>query len=199
MTKYRPAHVEIFTDAGILAARAAWAAVAVRADGRGGIVEACGTMRRELLDANDAEAKAAANGLHKVRLAGLIEPGERVVIRCDNLVVVERWRQPPSKFRKPARPGIAEAFAIIRQLAADLQCKVEFRHVKGHGDLSSGDRLAIFNARADFLCCRELGTARVRSAEAGVSDRQFAERARTLNAGGKARAAVDAAARLIGD
>lgn len=201
MTKRR-FDVELYTDAGVRGTVASWAVVIVRRDGRAGIVEASGLLRGEA-DSYVAEARAIANGLHKARLEGLIARGESVVVRCDNLGVVDRWRGRPSKtgrpsFLKKPRPDLVEAFAVVRREVGRLGCSLELRHVKGHVDLSSGDRCSVMNARADALCSRELGNARARDALVGVTDPQFATRSAQAERVGKLRGLLAIAARLSG-
>jgi ribonuclease HI len=152
--------VEIFTDAGIKDGRGAWAAVIVRRDGRGGIVEASGLFHVASGPNTDlAEARAVANGLAAAKVRGLIEPGEIVLIRTDNAAVVGRWRKPES-YKSPPAPEMRHAFDRIRALILEVGCRFELRGVEGHADLSAGQRVHILNARADALCCQALGTKR---------------------------------------
>lgn len=191
------ADVELFTDAGVRGCVASWAVVILRRDGRGGIVEASGLLRGEA-DSYVAEARAIANGLHKARLEGLIGRNERVVVRCDNLGVVDRWRgrrtHTGAEFRKKPRPDLLEAFAVVKREAARLGCRLELRHVKAHVDLAAGDRCSIMNARADALCSRELGKDRA----TGVSNRQFAARSAQLGSATRLRGVMAIVARLTG-
>jgi ribonuclease HI len=200
VTKKR-ADVELFTDAGVRFGLASWAVVILRKDGRGGIVEASGLLRGEA-DSYVAEARAIANGLHKARLEKLIGRGESVVVRCDNLGVVDRWRGRVSRtnapFLKKPRPDLVEAFAVIRREVGRLGCSLELRHVKGHSSIASGDRCSIMNARADFLCSRELGNARARDAGVGVTDRQFEVRSTQLERSSALRRVFETVARLTG-
>jgi ribonuclease HI len=153
------ARVEIYSDAGVKCGVGAWGAVIVRLDGRGGIVEASGILRAEVgSDTERAEAQAAANAVAKAKREGLIETGERVVVYCDNQMVVCYWRGTATS--KKGRPGIRRALQVIRAIAVELQCVIEFRCVKGHAPLVPGDRQSYLNARADALCCAALGTKR---------------------------------------
>lgn len=178
MAKAKKADVEIYTDAGVKEPLSAWAAVIVRKDGRGGISE-CSGMLRGYAPPDLSEARAIANALHKCQLEKLIEPGELVVVRCDNHVVVGRISG-KRKFKKPPSAPLVEAIETIRKLVAEMKCRLRVLHVQGHADLARGDRYSIYNARADLLCCRVLGLNRTKEAEVGLSDYQFEQRSRQI-------------------
>lgn len=160
MTKSKPVDVEIFTDIALTGDGSGWAAVIIRGDRRGGIVEASGRMKHVPLNGNTdiLEARAVANGLHKAKLERLIMPGERVLVRTDNNGVVQRWKA-KREFRREA-PDVEAALEVVRSIAAKLKCTVELKHVPSHqpaARIAAGDHLATMNARADFLARKALG------------------------------------------
>lgn len=188
--------VDICTDAGVKFGLGSWAAVIARVDGRGGIVEGSGLFRAGELDSFAAEARAIANGLHLAKRAGIIERGDRVVVRCDHTEVVRRFSGEP--VNRPLRDDVREAREVVRKLAASMGCRLSFKHIKGHRNLACGEFLTLLNARADFLCCRALETKRKNSAGVGVSDEQFAALSETLKRRASLSSVRSTVARLTG-
>lgn len=169
MTKVKPSDVDIFTDISVILSVggftkvSGWGAVIIRADRRGGIVEASGRMKSPPVNGNTdvLEARALANGLHKAKLERLIMPGERVKVWTDSSRVVQRWSG-KATFKRKA-PEVEDAFDIVRRIARDLGCILEVKHVQGHQPASrieAGDYRATMNARADYLAGATVKTAR---------------------------------------
>ena len=148
--------VDLYTDAGVRFERGAWGSVAVRLDESGLLFEACGEMRDMLTGSDVCEARAAANGLHAAILDGIIRKGDRVTIRLDNLIVVQRLKG--NKFKKQPALDLANAIQTVRSIARDNGVGLSFRHVKGHS--SGADVHSAFNRRCDILCSDILGTKR---------------------------------------
>lgn len=125
--------------------------------------EASGPFKSELRSSTLGEVQAAANAVHAAVKAGLVEPGDHVVIRCDNMAAVQWLNGEPFKRRKSNN---RKDFRAIIDAAGLIAARGGFTFsalwVKGHQPKASGDPHAIHNRRADQLCSLITGTAKVR-------------------------------------
>lgn len=192
------ADVQIYTDAGVKNRRGAWAVVAVRADGRGGVFEASGILRDDLDRSDLCEARALANGVHAAIKAGLIVKGDRVDIRLDNLIVADRFAggKRAKKYRASdflLRVALDRGKAYLRTAGASYKCA----WIKGHSDPSDPCPHARMNRRADLLCSRELGLKRA-NIETGITDVQVRKRGELAAKSSRLSNLRDTVARLTG-
>jgi ribonuclease HI len=147
--------VDIYCDASILKETAAWGCVVVRPEGEP--FEASGRFAAHHVSSTVCELRGAANALFQALKAGLVRRGDKVVIRCDNLGVVERIsgeRLFGRKKRLKVTESLAPALEWIRTKAAEGGFEVTAEWVKGHQPADSPDPHVQFNRRADRLCAK---------------------------------------------
>lgn len=111
---------------------AAWAAVAEV----GGVRhEWSGLCVGEVGSSMEAEMRGAANGLTRMRQAGLLERGGRIMIVCDNLAVVNgisgAWRV--------KKPEIQPPFERIKSIIHRYSLTVVTMHIRGHTKLEGAE------------------------------------------------------------
>ena len=188
--------VDIFTDSGVVDRLGSWAAVIVRVVGSRGIVEASGPLRAET-DTFAGEARAIANGLHHALKSGMIGPGELVAVRCDNEAVVKAFSG-QRRAKRPLRRDVKEVRDYVKRLARLHKFRLRFAHIKAHRDPNCGSLFVLMNARADHLCCRELGSAREKSSSYGVTDKQIETLSAQLQRSYRLSTMSEAVARLTG-
>jgi ribonuclease HI len=181
-----PVTVDIYCDASVVGLSSAWGAVIVRPDEAP--LEASGRFLTEGLDSTRAELRAAANAIHAALKAGLIKPGDRVVIRCDNstaaaLVAGEKVK------RDALYPDRIEVLAWIAATASNRGFEVTAKWVRGHQRADAADRHVIHNRRADHLCARVLVTRKVRRSRARLNKSRRAHK--------KAKDELDRLARMV--
>lgn len=146
--------VHLYTDAGVKDGLATWGCVAV-VDGVA-TFEASGRMRGETADSTLAELRAAANALHKVIRAGIVQRGDSVWLICDSAwtVGLVRGKVSPGGAhpKRAAARRHAEALAVVHKVASDSGLILTARGVKGHQPLKSKCPHAPHNRRCDQLC-----------------------------------------------
>lgn len=140
--------VNIYSDASIKLHRGYWGAVVIRF----GHVrqEWSGTLRGTFGSSAAVEAAAAANAIHVARRAGLIERGDIVWLRTDNLVVVDRINLKLVKVKK-VDPAILSAISHVHDAAVKCGVELHAEWVKGHQRLDSTCPHSLHNRRCDQL------------------------------------------------
>jgi len=143
--------VTIYTDASIYRGVGSWATVILRAGND--LVELSGKLRGSFQSSTAVEGAAIANALWHARRAGLIEPGDDVTVRSDNLSIVQRIAQARAGFpwRDARDPDIMRAVESVLTTVGAVDVQVRFRWVKGHQRLDSDDPHMIYNRRCDDL------------------------------------------------
>lgn len=140
-------NVDIYTDASIVkGGRGAWACVVLRGDDRR---ESSGALRGEFPSSTAVEAAAMANALHFARMNGLVEAGDLVTFRSDNMNAVGRIN---GAARNAKCPTIGKAVAYVLDQANRHAIAVQAEWVKGHQPIYSTDPHAPHNRRCDTLC-----------------------------------------------
>lgn len=155
-----PVTVQIYTDAGMNDRGSAWGAVIIRP----GVepAEASGMLKEKAESSTHAELRAAANAIHAALRDGLIKPGDRIVVRCDNQTAVRRLKGERFKTgRSRRRRDFDDVLDWIVETAIERGFEVTAKWVKGHQPLTSLDPHAPHNRRADRLCSRVLETRKV--------------------------------------
>jgi len=147
--------VRVYCDAGFKKKTGAWGAVVVRDSAPAIRIEASGRLQGELRSSTSAEIRSAANAIHAALKAGLIKPGDRVLVLCDNSPAVDRINDLAIKGKRKTA-DLGEIAAWIRQLASDRGFDLSAKWIKGHRPLDGTEEVAL-NRRADQLCGIALG------------------------------------------
>lgn len=140
-------NVDLYTDASIYGGEGGWATVIIRGDEEP--VEYSGKLRGYFGSSTAVEAAAIANGLHQARKAGLVERGDTVTVRSDNMNALHRLT---NGNKRKCDPMIRKAIDHVLKLAADIGVELAAEWVKGHQTLDTPDPHAIYNRRCDELC-----------------------------------------------
>lgn len=141
--------VAIYTDASIFQNRGAWATVIIREGSPP--VESAGMLKGGFRSSASTEIAAIANALHFARRSGLVERGDRVEVRSDNMAAVLRIRG-GVRDRGKTDPRLIEVATYIAGFAELVGVELVALHVKGHQRLDSRDPHAFHNRRCDQLC-----------------------------------------------
>lgn len=164
-----PVEVNVYSDASFVSRSGlrigGWGCVVVR-PGRKPF-EASGRFKDDHPNSDLSELRAAANAIHRALMAGLIKPGDRVVVRCDNANAVQWIRGEPFKRRKTnRRPDFNEVASWIVTTAVERGFEVTAERVQGHQRADSDDPHAVHNRRADQLCGHVTATRKIRKSKA---------------------------------
>lgn len=156
--------VNVYSDASVIThgpnrGDGAWGAVIVR-PGEDPF-EASGKLKDDVVSSTIAELRAAANALHAALAAGLIKPGDRVVVRCDNDTVAGLLAGVTFKKNKVRLHRIA-VLEWITKTSTERGFEVSGIWIRGHQPAESTDPHVRHNRRADHLCARVLSTRKVK-------------------------------------
>jgi ribonuclease HI len=147
--------VNVYSDASVRKEGAAWGCVIVRPGRRA--FEASGRFASETTykaSTMVAELKAAANAIHAALKAGLIKPGDRVVVRSDNQSAVQ-WIEARGTFKRGRTNNRADCNEVVDWIVEKATARgfeVGAAWVPGHQRADSPDPHARHNRRADSLC-----------------------------------------------
>jgi ribonuclease HI len=88
-----------------------------------------------------AEVLAAANGIYIARKRELIVPGDRIVIRVDNLAAMDHCKGTVKKTKIVGfdMKLIVQARELIRGICKE-GIEVDYRHIKAHSGVSKADK-----------------------------------------------------------
>jgi hypothetical protein len=147
----RSGDVEVYSDAGNRRGVGSWGCYAKRKDGRGGEFERAGLLKGSLDNSELCEIRAIANSLHSLVKSGMIDRGEFVVVRCDNVGAGNRINAPANRDKRQNIVELNRCAQWIRDFASRNGFTLSVRFVKGHQPETSKDVHAFGNRRADAL------------------------------------------------